>query len=185
MNDAEAEVNDNNMSCCASCGVKEDDGIPLKKCNGCHLVKYCGIECQRNHRPNHKRECKRRAAELRDEILFKQPDSIDCPICCLPMPSDWRVSGTMTCCCKMICQGCNYANKKQALKEKSHPLCSFCRHPIPKTQEEIDQNLKKRIGADDPNALYVFGWMNQEKGNYEGAIENFSKAAASFGLVVG
>eukprot|EP00984_Skeletonema_dohrnii_P035791 scaffold35973_cov122-Skeletonema_dohrnii-CCMP3373.AAC.2 len=32
----------------------------------------------------HKKECKKRAAEFRDELLFKQPESChegDCPIC--------------------------------------------------------------------------------------------------------
>ena len=52
------------MLCCASCGVKEDNDITLKKCNGCYLVKYCGVKCQREHRPQHKKECKKRAAEL-------------------------------------------------------------------------------------------------------------------------
>jgi hypothetical protein len=39
----------------------------------------------------HKRACKKRAAGLRDEILFKQPESNhcgDCPICRLPQPLD-------------------------------------------------------------------------------------------------
>jgi hypothetical protein len=35
--------------------------------------------------------CKKRAAELRDEILFKQPENThlgDCPICFLPLSLD-------------------------------------------------------------------------------------------------
>ena len=44
--------------------------------------------CQRNHWPTHKQECKGRAAELRDEALFKDPPpKEDCPICFLPMPT--------------------------------------------------------------------------------------------------
>ena len=51
------------------------------------LVKYCGAKCQRNHWPTHKKDCKRRAAQLRDEALFKDPPAKeDCPICFLPMP---------------------------------------------------------------------------------------------------
>ena len=75
---------------CASCGTAEGDDIKLKKC-ACHLVKYCSVACQKAHRPKHKKECKKRAAELKDEILFKQPESShlgDCPICCLPLPID-------------------------------------------------------------------------------------------------
>eukprot|EP00985_Skeletonema_marinoi_P006192 scaffold2689_cov70-Skeletonema_marinoi.AAC.15 len=64
------------MSCCASCGVTaEVDDIKLKNCTACYLVKYCSVKCQKDHRPQHKRECKKRMAELRDEFLFKQPES--------------------------------------------------------------------------------------------------------------
>ena len=39
------------------------------------------------HWATHKKECKQRAAELRDEALFKDPPSKEeCPICFLPMP---------------------------------------------------------------------------------------------------
>jgi hypothetical protein len=51
-------------------------------------VKYCNADCQKNHWPKHKKECKQRAAELRDEALFKDPPAKeDCPICFLPMPA--------------------------------------------------------------------------------------------------
>ena len=53
------------MQCCASCGTAGGDDIKLMKCTGCYLVKYCGVECQKEHRPKHKKECKKRAAELR------------------------------------------------------------------------------------------------------------------------
>jgi len=55
-----------------------------KTCDGCKSVRYCSVKCLTDHRSQHKRECKKRAAELRDEILFKQPESShkgDCPIC--------------------------------------------------------------------------------------------------------
>ncbi|KAK1741605.1 zf-MYND and TPR domain-containing protein [Skeletonema marinoi] len=71
---SEAETIDED-TCCASCGVAEGDDIKLKNCTACHLVKYCGVKCQKEHRPQHKRECKKRAAELHDEILFKQPEN--------------------------------------------------------------------------------------------------------------
>ena len=62
-------------SCCASCGIAEIDDIKLKDCDGCDLVKYCSDECQLEHTSEHKGECKKRAAELREELLFKQPES--------------------------------------------------------------------------------------------------------------
>eukprot|EP00984_Skeletonema_dohrnii_P027298 scaffold16833_cov80-Skeletonema_dohrnii-CCMP3373.AAC.2 len=97
---SEAEaINDD--TCCASCGIAANDDVKLKKCTACKLVRYCGVKCQREHRPQHKRECKKRAAELHDEILFKQPESShmgDCPICCLPLPLDGKSYTMMACC---------------------------------------------------------------------------------------
>ena len=103
---------------CASCGTAESDDIKLKNCTACYLVRYCSVKCQKAHRPKHKKECKKRAAELRDELLFKQPESShygDCPICCLPLPVDVSNldSNLMTCCSKIICNGCNFANQKR------------------------------------------------------------------------
>ena len=79
--------NDATANCCAECGV--DGGVSLKICKSCMHVKYCNAECQRKHWPTHKKECKQRAAELRDEALFKDPPAKeDCPICFLPMPNE-------------------------------------------------------------------------------------------------
>jgi len=61
------------VSVCANCGKGEEESGKLKSCTACKLVKYCSRECQIAHRPQHKRECRRRAAELHDEKLFKQP----------------------------------------------------------------------------------------------------------------
>jgi hypothetical protein len=63
------------VMCRASCGTVGVDDIKLKKFAACGSVQYCSVKCQREHRPQHKRECQIRAAELRDEILFKQPES--------------------------------------------------------------------------------------------------------------
>ena len=74
---------------CASCGIAEVDEIKLKTCDACDLVRYCSDNCQQDHSQQHEATCKERAAELRDEILFRQPESThvgDCPICCLPLP---------------------------------------------------------------------------------------------------
>eukprot|EP00986_Skeletonema_menzelii_P020931 scaffold32715_cov160-Skeletonema_menzelii.AAC.1 len=58
------------MAAGVSCGITVADGVKLKDCSACHLVKYCSVKCQRDHRPQHKRGCKKRVAELRDELLF-------------------------------------------------------------------------------------------------------------------
>jgi len=71
--------------CCADCG--EEGGASLKVCKLCMFVRYCNADCQRNHWPSHKKECKLRAAKLHDVALFKDPPAKeDCPICFLPMP---------------------------------------------------------------------------------------------------
>ena len=82
---------------CASCGITDVDDAILRKCDGCDLVNYCGVACRELHRPEHAGKCKKRAAELRDELLFKQPESShmgDCPICCVPLPLNMREYGT-------------------------------------------------------------------------------------------
>eukprot|EP00985_Skeletonema_marinoi_P009725 scaffold4525_cov75-Skeletonema_marinoi.AAC.3 len=111
---------------CASCGIAEVDEIKLKTCDACDLVRYCSDNCQQDHSQQHEATCKERAAELRDEILFRQPESThvgDCPICCLPLPIEIVCckSKLQTCCSKVICKGCFYANDKNNLKK-----CNVC-----------------------------------------------------------
>ena len=67
-------------------------------------IRYCGVKCQRDHRPKHKKECKKRAGKLRDEVvLFKQPESScfgNCPICCVPAYLSTKI-GFGSCCSKL------------------------------------------------------------------------------------
>jgi hypothetical protein len=167
------------MLCCASCGMTESDNIKLKKCNACKSVRYCGVECQKNHRPQHKQACKKRAAELRDELLFKQPESThlgDCPICMIPMPLDLNKSTLMSCCSKVICDGCCHANTIRVVQESLDPTCPFCRKPTP-AEEEVGGYTMKRIEANDPVAMCQQGEKYYNKGDYCSAIEYFTKAA--------
>ncbi len=85
---------------CADCGKAAVDNIILKICTACKLVKYQIVECQKNHRRQHKRACKNRAAEIRDDKLFRQPDESylgECTICCLPLPLDLTKRTIHTC----------------------------------------------------------------------------------------
>ena len=68
-----------NDSRCANCGKGEEASISLKSCTACKLVKYCNRECQIAHRPQHKKECRKRAAELYDDKLYKEVEPEDCP----------------------------------------------------------------------------------------------------------
>ena len=166
-------------SCCASCGKAEGDDIKLKKC-ACNLAKYCSVECQKNHRPKHKKECKKRAAEIRDDKLFRLPDEShlgECPLCCLPLSLDYHKWGLNSCCCKAICFGCCYANMKREKEQGLEEKCPFCREPFKKTHEEIDQNYMKRVKANDPVAIRELGKRCRDTGDYNGAFEHFTKAA--------
>ena len=170
------------VSCCASCGIAEVDDIRLTECDNCKSVKYCSDDCQEYHRSQHEAKCKERAAELRDELLFRQPECSyhgDCPICCLPLPINPNSKNRLnSCCSKLICNGCSHADNTHQWKEKrQQPTCPFCRHPVPKTMEEADKNLMKRIEANDPAALCKLGEMRFEEGDYDAALKYFTKSA--------
>ena len=172
-----AEADD--VTCrCASCGATEADDIKLKTCTGCKSARYCSIKCQKEHRSQHKRACKKKVAEFRDEILFRQTERTDCPICLLPMPLDPDKLAMISCCARHICAGCEFANALREIEEGLKPTCPFCRLPAPHDDDETwDENIKRRAEADDPAAL---GWMGiscQEKGNYNGAFEFWTRAA--------
>ena len=166
---------------CASCGKAAVDDIKLKICTACRLVKYCSVECQKNHRPHHKKACKKRAAEIRDDNLFRQPeesDSGECPICCLPLPLDDGKYTLNSCCSKLICRGCCYANYLREEEQGLEHKCPFCRELLPMTEEEADQNTMERVKANDPAALFKLGGRCDNEGDYEGAFEYYTKAAA-------
>ena len=131
---------------CAACG-KEGDS--LKACTACHMVKYCNRDCQIAHRPMHKKECKKRAAELYDEKLLKEVEPEECPICLLPMPIGRNNTTFEPCCGKRICNGCSYAMEMSEGKN----LCAFCRTPKFCSDEEMIKRLKKLTDNGNANAF--------------------------------
>jgi tetratricopeptide (TPR) repeat protein len=179
------EVADNNSEemaneVCAHCGKAEVDEIKLKKC-ACNLVKYCTVDCQKYHRPQHKKACKKKMAEIREENLYRQPDEShlgECPICCLPLPLDLQKSTLNSCCCKRICDGCDYANDLREEEQGLEQRCLYCREPLPTTDEEINQNYMNRVKANDPVAMNEMGKTRYNQGNYGEAFEYYTKAAA-------
>jgi len=165
---------------CASCGVAVIDDIKLKECSDCDLVRYCSDACQKEHTSHHQQECKKGAAELRDELLFKQPESThlgDCPICMIPMPLDFQKYGTSSCCSKKICNGCNYANQMREAEKKLQHSCPFCRKPVPFTKGQGDKQFLKRIAANDPVGMHLKGIHQYLKGDYRSAFEYYTRAA--------
>ena len=176
-----SEEGDTSCECCASCGIAELDDMKLVPCVGCDLVKYCSDECTENHKSQHEEDCKKRAAELRDELLFKQPESShlgDCPICCLPLSLDRKKSAVLACCSKIVCNGCYYANGLRELRMRLALSCPFCRKSLTKTSEEVDQRHVERIEVNDPVALLQHGAEQDNKGNYRSAFHYYTRAAA-------
>ena len=179
--DIKNSESENKISHCANCGKAGGNEIKLKRFSACHLVSYCGIKCQKEHRPKHKRDCKKRAAELREELLFRQPESThlgDCPICCLPMPLHQDESKLQQCCCKVICVGCSVA-KAEKEYEEGHEFsrCAFCRKVPPYGLGEIRKSLMKRAEKNDMIAMQQVGLMYHDDGDYVTAMKYYKKSA--------
>ena len=179
-NDA-AVLDNDTTSFCACCGIAEIDDVKLKECADCDLVRYCSDECQKDHESEHDGECKKRAAELRDELLFKQPERIyreDCPICLIPLPINNKKTVMFDCCSKIVCNGCDHANwmRNNELRRLQHS-CPFCRVVFPETDEETDKQRAKRVEANDPVAIRREGKYQCNKGDYQRAFDFFTRAA--------
>ena len=161
---------------CAACGK---NGVGLKKCGACELVRYCGAACQRAHRPQHKGECKSRAAELYDEALFLQPPSREeCPICFLELPVKENMQTYKSCCGKIICDGCVLASAEQ----NGYAPCPFCRTPVADSIEEENIRIERRAELNDPTAITMMGdrYRKGERGLEQDigkALELVNKAA--------
>ena len=181
------------------------DDIELEECNDCDLVKNCSDKCREEHRKQHKKDCKNfclrnliaaisetwnaeRAAEIRDEILFRQPESShlgECLICFLPLSLDQGKSTIHTCCSKIICNGCVYAQDLYAnYTSNIHDndrvkafRCPFCREPVTADDEQYSIRQMERIKASDPAALSHMGGKCYDEGDYDGALEYLTKAA--------
>ena len=167
---------------CACCGIAGVDDVKLKICDGgCDLVKYCGDKCQLYHREQHEQECKNRVDELHDKHLFTQPNSNhwgECPLCFLPLSIYANKSILMSCCCKFICKGCWYTNRKREREQGLEVRCAFCRNPIPESDEQAIKQLLERINKhNDPVAMARMGGKHDHEGDYGKALEYYTKAA--------
>ena len=174
---------DTAITTCANCGKAESDDINLKRCTACKMVKYCSRDCQVAHRPKHKKECKRRAAELFDEELFKDPpEREECPICMLPLPFDESQIQFRSCCGKRMCLGCVHAQKKEDIRNgKDRTVCAFCRTPSADSDQEFMDRVNRGVERNDAKTmeqLAMYYWHG-EKGFQKDAmkaIELFQRA---------
>ena len=145
-------------------------------------MKYCTVDCQKNHRSRHKKACKKRLAELHDGELFTQPDSShmgECPLCCLPLPIDMTESTLSSCCCKSICKGCFFSNQLREVEGGLEHRCAFCREPVLNSDErdELNKRLMERVKKDDPVAMNEMGRIHEREGDYGKALEYWTMAA--------
>ena len=142
---------------CANCGKQGSDVAKLKSCTACRLVKYCGVDCQRAHRKQHKKACKERAAVLKDEQLYSQglerPEGGFCSICTLPIPLPMEEhSISKSCCMKTICNGCVFAADIRGMLD-----CPFCRTPPTDNDADALARIQTRVSKKDPEAIYTLG----------------------------
>ena len=154
---------------CSACGKAGTPGGDLKKCTACKSVWYCGVNCQIDHRKAHKKECKRIKKELaarekqegqkgemedanKDEkfSLFNPEPRSGCPICMVVMPLHVKMQMYMSCCGKIICGGCIYANYMVNADGK----CPFCRQSAPDSQEKILEGMMARAESGDARAIF-------------------------------
>mmetsp|Transcript_21968 Transcript_21968/g.47709 ORF Transcript_21968/g.47709 Transcript_21968/m.47709 type:complete len:325 (-) Transcript_21968:423-1397(-) len=189
------------MTTCAACGT---GGEGLKKCTACEQVKYCNVACQKEHRPKHKKACKKRAVEIAtekgeamiagldrlsiygDELFTDPPPREDCPICFLPLPIYPKDYVFQPCCGKRLCNGCIDATDEQNIQENAAralsgtpPLpqnCPFCRAPLLDVSDNNEEikRIKKRMEANDANAFYYLG-MQYRYGRL-GLSQDYTKA---------
>ena len=155
----------NTLTLCAACGKDGGDGDSMNACNKCDLVKYCNVACKKKHKSKHKKKCEKRAAELFDVELFKEPPPREkCPICMLPPPLYDNHTGMTfkSCCGKDICNGCIYAMKETG--GKNMKLCPFCKTMPPRSLEE---EVKRVMKLTEKGNAYAF---NQLGGYYEQGI---------------
>ena len=146
---------------CAACG-KEGEEDNMNMCNKCKMVHYCNVACKKKHKSKHKKKCERRATELHDGELCKEPPPREeCPICFLSLPLDARGSTFKYCCGKYICVGCLFAMTIEGIKkgkELEEHLCAFCRTPETSSDEEkvrLTKKLMERGNAEAYNKLAV------------------------------
>ncbi|KAL7526174.1 hypothetical protein ACHAWF_001659 [Thalassiosira exigua] len=124
---------------------------------------FSSVRSKKSHWPSHKRECKKRAAEILDERLFKTPPpKPDCPICFLPLPPrslDESGFAYHPCCGQVLCSGCTFQIRSDATKGNKPCLCPFCRTRPHTSLKEAMSRANKRIQVNDGGAFEFLGSM--------------------------
>ena len=151
-------MDDVSAGVCANCSNIGSDTVKLKDCTACRLVKYCGVDCKKAHRKQHKKACKQRAAELKDEQLYsrghERPECDFCPICTLLIPLPMTEQSVSNFCCmkKKICNGCSFSAHIRGMED-----CLFCRTPLPDNDADALGMIQARVFKKDPDAIHFLG----------------------------
>lgn len=92
------------------------------------------MQREKEHRSQHKQHVKTNwlTCAMRFCSSNLKAHNGDCPTCFLPMPLVDTECTMSTCCSKIICNGCYYANFLRNREEKLDQKCQFCRqlhHP--------------------------------------------------------
>ena len=138
------------------------------------------LQCKMPDWSENTKKSKQRAAELRDNALFKNPPAKeDCPICFLPMPgyllccislppatissvpiytvaneefANKSMEEYYPCCGKSICSGCVYSFRMSG----NMGICPFCNYDRGgKTGEDVLEDIMKRVEANDPASIAI------------------------------
>ena len=67
-----------------------------------------------------------------------------------------------SCCCKLVCNGCIYANYISS----GNTDCPFCRDPGVDGEEENEKRVMERVKANDTAAMHHMGGKCYKKGDY-------------------
>ncbi len=175
----------NALEICSNCGKGEEESCNLKECGAYFLVKYCSRNCQAAHRAQHKKACKKRAAELFHEKLFQvPPPRKECPICMIPLPVD-NDNGQQeifkTCCGNFICNGCWYVMTTKAQgegKSFEETLCAYCRTREYRGDEEFIERLEDHMERGNSDAISALGSIYCE--GIHGLPQDMAKANELF-----
>jgi len=87
------------------------------------------------------------------DLFAPMPEREECPICLIPLPSDYEVV-YQSCCGKHICLGCHYKHMITDMKkgvQRKDDKCAFCRQPTPTRLSR--KSLKKLMKKNDPQAF--------------------------------
>ena len=169
---------------CANCGKAGSNGVKLRNCTACLLVKYYGVGLPAGGPPQAAQEglqgtCGRTEGRAAVRLGRERPDWDFCPICTLPIPLPMdEHSQFEVCCMKRVCDGCVMAADERGMGD----TCPFCRTPTPEDVASQLPLVQKRFDAGDVDAMeflagsYHYGHFGLEK-NVKRAIELYTEAA--------